>query len=202
MTALAERQHLNWDVLARVDKFDEDQCVYARRRLELPRLARVEAATLESLGLRPYETREEPGNALLNNGITRLLSLLIGTGSIAAYTATVARLGVGNGSTAVAATDTDLSAAAGSGNRWFQIPDSTYPSVAAQTLTMKSTWATGDGNFAWNEWGIDGGGAASGNTVGTNGSSTAALLNRKVPSPSLGTKTSGSWALTVTITIS
>lgn len=193
-----------WSPVAVVDKYEEDACQWVRRELDWAPDARVEAAVLESFGIKPYESLESVGNALLNNGINRLLNLLIGTGSIVGYTinngAGTSRLGVGNGVTAVAASDTDLSAAAGSANRWFQISDAAYPTVSAQTLTMKSTFATGDGNFAWQEWGIDGGGATSANTVGTNTASLAALLNRKIAS--LGTKVSGSWALTVTITVS
>lgn len=139
-----------------------------------------------------YETIEADGNALLNAGIQRLEDLLIGAGG-QAFDATHCRIGVGNGTTAVTAADTDLSAAAGSTNRWFQLV-SGAPSRSGQTLTFTATFATGDGNFAWNEWGIDAG-TASGNTV------TAPMLNRKVVS--LGTKTSAaSWAFTVTIVIS
>jgi hypothetical protein len=58
-------------------------------------------------------------------------------------------------------------------------------------------FGTADGNFAWQEWGIDIGTAtvSSGNTVN------AVLLNRKVASN--GTKASGqTWTATATITIS
>jgi hypothetical protein len=51
--------------------------------------------------------------------------------------------------------DTDLGAAAGSSNRWFQIMDATYPSASAAVVTLKSSFATGDENYAWNEWGLD-----------------------------------------------
>jgi hypothetical protein len=171
------------------------------RGLEHPEMAEIVAA-----GIRPYEVIEDEGNLLLNNGINRLLNLLIGTGSIAAYATSGTsqmRIGAGNGSTAVSASDTDLSATAGSSNRWFNKSDSSNPTVSAQTLTCVSTFASADGNFAWNEWGVDGGGSTSSATVGTNGSTTCALLNRKVPGSSLGTKASGaSWAFTITITIS
>jgi hypothetical protein len=76
--------------------------------------------------------------------------------------------------------------------------DATYPSVSAGVITFKSTFASADGNFAWNEWGIDVATAtvASGTTVG------ACLLNHKT-SAALGTKASGSsWAFTATITLS
>jgi hypothetical protein len=144
-------------------------------------------------GAPPDETLRDSGNILLNAGINRLEDLLIGAGG-QALDNTHCRIGAGDGTTAVAATDTDLSAAAGSTHRWFQVMDATYPSRSSQTITFKATFGTGDGNFTWNEWGIDAG-TASGNTV------TAPLLNRKIAS--LGTKTAGAtWAFTVTLTIS
>lgn len=134
------------------------------------------------------------GNLLLTAGITRLGNLLTATGGTQAYDTTHTRIGTGNGSTAVVIGNTDLSAAAGSANRWFQLVD-TAPTVVTNVITFHATFATGDGNFVWSEFGTDQG-TASGNTV------TAPLLNRSVPGTSLGTKTSGSWAITETITIS
>jgi hypothetical protein len=63
-------------------------------------------------------------------------------------------------------------------------------------VTLRSTFATGDGNFVWAEVGTDIGTptVTAGNTVN------ATLLNRFVQA--LGTKASGSWVLTETITIS
>ena len=146
----------------------------------------------------PDRVVEQTLNLLVNVGIQRLEDLLIGAGG-QAYTNTYARLGTGNGSGTAAAGDTDLSAAAGSANRWFQAMLATFPSRSAQTLTFKSTFASADGNYAWNEWGIDQGGAGtstSGATVG------APLLNHKT-SAAMGTKASGAaWDLTATLAIS
>jgi hypothetical protein len=144
-------------------------------------------------GERPASIVYAENNILLTAGITRMLNLLTGAGG-QALDNTHARLGVGDGSTAVVIGDTDLSALSGSTHRWFQVMDATYPSVATNVVTFKSTFASADGNFAWAEFGTDAG-TASSNAV------TAPLLNRKVQS--LGTKVSGaSWALTETITIS
>lgn len=166
---------------------------YAAEELERLGLQHATAELLELEGVKPvWSGLWDEGNLLLNAGINRMGSLLIAGGG-QALDATHCRLGVGNGSTAVVNTDTDLSAAAGSANRWFQLVDAGFPTFSAQTLTVKATYATGDGNFAWNEWGIDFG-TASSNAV------TAPLLNRKVPGSSLGTKGSGSsWVFTVTI---
>lgn len=188
--------HLNWEIEASVQKWDHD-------RLDRLGLLLCEKDQLLAEGVLPDEdVLWSRGNLLLNNGINRFINLGIGTASIVAYNNSISRIGTGNGSTAVAAANTDLSAAAGSANRWFEIMDATYPQVAAQTITFVASFATGDGNYAWNEWGIDGGGGTSGNTVGTNTASLNALLNRVVPGTSLGTKTSGIWTLTTTITIS
>jgi hypothetical protein len=146
----------------------------------------------------PDDVVEREHNLLVNAGIQRLEDLLIGAGG-QAYTNTYARTGTGNGSGTAAAGDTDLSAASGSANRWFQAMDATFPSRSAQTLTFKSTFASGDGNYAWNEWAWDQGGAGastSGATVG------APLLNHKT-SAALGTKASGAtWAFTSTLVVS
>lgn len=96
-------------------------------------------------------------------------------------------IGVGDSTTAFAATQTDLQAAS---NKLRKAMDATYPQVAANVLTFRSTFGTSDANFAWQEWAVFNTTSASGGT----------MLNRKVES--LGTKTSAqSWQLTVTITL-
>lgn len=66
--------------------------------------------------------------------------------------------------------------------------DATYPQIAGNVLTFRATFATGDANFAWNEWGV------------FNAASAGVMLNRKVEA--LGTKTaSQSIQLTVTVTV-
>lgn len=183
-----------WTVHAHVDKWSEDATRWARRRLAIPA---PRAADFERLRLRPdLGVVDRPGNLLVTAGLTRLMSLLNGAGG-QAVTNTATRMGTGNGAGTAAIGDTDLSASAGSANRWFQIADATFPSVATNVLTMKSTWASADGNYAWNEWGIDIGTP----TVTSSATVNATLLNHKT-SAALGTKTTGSWALTVTITIS
>lgn len=149
-------------------------------------------------GLKPYERVETPKNVLCTAGITRMLNLLIGAGG-QAYTNSYTRIGVGNTGNSAGtetAADTDMAGA----SKYYQTADSTFPSVATNVLTVKSTFPTGQGNFAWNEWGIDQGGAGS-NT--SNSTVVAPLLNHKIVSGGLGTKTSSSsWAFTVTITLS
>lgn len=144
----------------------------------------------------PVEVIVAPGNLLTTAGLTRITSLITGGGGQAA-TNTSARIGVGNSSTAAAVGQTDLQAAAGAANRWFQTMDATYPQVSAGLMTFRSTVGTADGNFAWAEWGIDIGTP----TVTTGTTVNATLLNRAVQA--LGTKTSaGTWVATATITLS
>jgi hypothetical protein len=183
---------LRWQAHARVDKWGQDQTEWVAGRLGL---VRPVAADFARCRVRPDGVAESEGNLLTTAGLTRLMSLLNGAGGLA-MTNTQTRLGTGDGVGTAAVGDTDLSAAAGSTHRWFQIMDATFPSVATNVLTAKSTFATGDGNYAWNEWGMDiqAATAASSNAVG------ATLFNHKT-SAALGTKASGSWALTVTVTI-
>lgn len=206
LTAAVEHAHVGaalpgsdftrWRPVALVDKWDADQVAWARRKLEVPRQARWDPAGDELAALlAPYESVETPGNLLTTAGLNRITSLIIGGGG-QALTNTAARIGTGNSSTAEAVGQTDLQAAAGSTNRWFQVMDATYPTQSNGVITLKATFASGDGNYAWSEWGVDIGTptVTSGNTVN------ATLLNRKVASN--GTKASGAvWAFTVTITL-
>lgn len=122
---------------------------------------------------------------LVNDGRNLIAAAIIGD-SYTAYNNANARLGVGDSSTAHAATQTDLQAAS---NKFRQGMESTYPQRSTNVLTFRSLFATGDANFAWNEWGIF-------NTATAN----QGMLSRKVES--LGTKAgTQSWQLTVTATV-
>ena len=96
-----------------------------------------------------------------------------------------AYLGVGDSTTAFSAAHTDLQAAT---NKLRKAMEATYPSRAANVLTLRSLFGTSEANFAWEEWGV------------FNASSAGTMLSRKVEA--LGTKASTqSWQLTVTITV-
>jgi hypothetical protein len=123
--------------------------------------------------------------ALTNGGIAIMAQDLIGE-SITEYNNGNAHIGVGDSTTAFAASQTDLQAAT---NKVRKGMDATYPSRAAAVVTMRSTFLTGEANWVWNEWGI-----FNHVTAGT-------MLSRKVES--LGTKTSAqSWQITATLTFS
>jgi len=188
MTDTFTHEPMRWLVEGHVQKWDERTLVEAGNDLGKNLLV-VQGDDLLHLGVGYDRLTEFEGNNLLNAGITRLLNLLVVAGG-QGYDNTHARIGVGDSTTAFNATQTDLQA---SSNKFYQLMDSTYPSVSAQTATFRSTFGTSDGNYAWQEWVID---------VGTANNSTgvAPALNRRVVS--LGTKASGSWTLTVTITIS
>jgi hypothetical protein len=169
MTKVAER---TWRIEAKVAKWHDEES-HAR-------------------GDAPFEVVRSRHNLLVNAGIQRLEDLLIVAGG-QGYDATHSRIGVGDDTTAASASQTDLQAAAGSTHRQFKLVSS-GPTRASQTITWVASFASGEGNFAWQEWCIDVG-TADGTTIVT------PMLNRKVAS--LGTKVSGAvWTFTVTLTIS
>jgi hypothetical protein len=152
----------------------------------------------------PTDRQDEEGNLLMYGGASILWESLIGNGTSSAaetlsyFSNSIAALGVGDSSTAAAATQTNLLAGT---NGYRQVMDSTYPThtdaltSGAAAIVFKITVGTSNANFAWAEWGIFNGVGSSSPPVGQR------MLNRAVTA--LGTKTSaGSWALTVTITLS
>lgn len=145
----------------------------------------------------PFEVVERQGNLAMYGGVSCLWQCLIGNGTgTSAQTLTYfnngnAYIGVGDSSTAAAATQTDLQAAS---NKLRKAMDATYPqhtdatTSGAASIVFRSTFTTSDANYAWAEWGI------------FNGSTGGRMLNRKVES--LGTKTSAaSWVFTCTLSI-
>jgi hypothetical protein len=181
----------NGTTLWRVARWDADQTAWAARRCQ----GQPDAADFAVLGVRPYETTEHLGNAVLQAGWARVLANLTAVpASTAVYDATHTRIGVGDGSTSVnAVTDTDLSAIAGSTHRWFQLVSGapTIGGTIPKTCAWSATFGTSDGNFTWSEFGIDNG-TASGNTV------SAPLLNRALSAQ--GVKVSGqTWTVTATL---
>lgn len=199
--AVMDREHVRWHAAARVDKYTADQANECARALGLDR--EPNGPELLAFFGPSDDFVEIDGNLLTRLGLARIGNLLIGaTGAASqALNATHCRIGVGNSSTAAATTDTDLAASAGSGNRQFKLVDSVAQGTGASSgvTTIIATFATGQANFAWAEWCIDGG-TADGTTVTSETASTPGMINRKVAS--VGTKTSsGVWVFTVTVTI-
>lgn len=174
------------------EKWSEEACIFTRRKLWLPDDCPVTSEMLRRVVGGAEILEEIPGNLLLNAGIQSILDQTHGA-TTAPYNNANTRLGVGNSATAEAATQTDLQAIAGAANRQFKLMNATFPSRSSQTESYQSDFTSGEANFIWNEWGVDKGNA-NGTTV------TAPMLNRKVAS--LGTKATGTWTLTGTLTLS
>lgn len=137
------------------------------------------------------EVIEREGNLLVIGGASALWQRLIGT-AVTAFDNANAHLGVGSDSaTAAADTQTDLIGA----SKTRKAMDATYPqhtdstsTAGAKTITYRSTFATGDANHVWAEWGV------------FNAAAAGRMLNRKVEA--LGTKTSAAtWVLTVSLSL-
>lgn len=144
------------------------------------------------LGLKPDFEMDGGTNLLMTAGVTRLWNLLTNQGATQALDATHTRVGVSDngGALTLAAGNTDLG---GTTNKYFNMVDAAS-TVSTNTNKWTSTVATGNGNFAWQDWGVDVGNTASGATVA------ALLFNRVVAN--LGTKTSAAaWAFSVTLSI-
>lgn len=131
----------------------------------------------------PFEVVESL-NGYTNVGGALLLDLLIAAGG-SAYNNANSYLGSGDSSTAFAVSQTDLQAAT---NKLRKAMDSTFPSRSGQVVTFKSTFATGDANWAWAEVAI------------FNAAAAGTMLARSTGS--YGTKTSAaSWVLSYTLTV-
>jgi len=180
------------------EKWDDDQAGWAQRRSGLHAPA---GADFHRLRVRPYEVMEQgPGNQLLDTtggaGASSIISRLITTNQV--WDQTHCGLAVGDSATADAATQSDLQAAS---NKWYEDNDASFPALSGtQILQVKASYATGDANFAWNEWGVFA------VVVGTTAITPAAtlnanwrMINRKAPA-ALGTKVSGVWTLTIDLT--
>lgn len=123
------------------------------------------------------------GNKLLNEGITTIWQLLIG-GTATPFNNASARIGVGNGTTAAAATQTDLVGA----SKAYKGMDASYPQVSNQSVIFRATFGPTDANFDWREMVVD------------NGETAGMTLNRKVENH--GTKAStDTWVVTLTVTL-
>ena len=127
------------------------------------------------------------GNLLLSEGIGEVWDLVCGLGSPIAFSNANAYIGVGDSTTAESAAHTDLQAAS---NKTYKAMSATYPQRSGTTVTFQSAFASGDANYAWQEF-----------TVSNTSSGAGKNLNRKVSAQ--GTKASGqTWTVQLQITIS
>ena len=195
---MPEHDRAQWRVKITRSAFDGDIDQYRARYGKAEGEARFFAEH------QAVETIEKEHNLLMYGGVSCLWECLIGNGTTTAgqnltyFNHAQAAIGVGDSSTAAAATQTNLQAGT---NGYRQACDSGYPShtdgttSSANTITFQATVGTSNANFAWQEWAVF-------NSVGSGSPpSGGRMLNRAVTS--LGTKTSAaSWQFTVTITIS
>jgi len=147
---------------------------------------------IDANGNRLPAVSEFMANLGLREGIQEAWKLIRGDGSTNAFNNTNAQIGVGDSSTTEADTDTDLVAAT---NKTYKAMDATYPmektggGANVKVCVFRSTYASGDANYAWAEF------------IVRNGATGLKDLIRKVSAQ--GTKASGqTWELTVEITMS
>lgn len=177
-----------WRTVWTCEKWSQEACDFVARKLERAgELVLPDEMPSELLRrfVVPEELRVIEGNLLLNEGIQELWDLGIAAGGTTAYNNANADIGVGDSTTAAAATQTDLQAAT---NKLFKAMVATYPIRTNQTVDFRSDFTSAEANFAWQEWSV------------RNGTTRNKNLNRKVES--LGTKATGTWTLTASLTIS
>lgn len=141
------------------------------------------------LGRKPFDRSVFHENVLLDEGITELLNLAVGTTSAVPWNQTNAYLGVGN-STASSGLST-LTELVSTAPAYVQCSTG-YPTVSNQTVTWQAAYTSGVANFAWREFTVR-------NSATTTGA--AKNLNRRVSNQ--GTKVAGqTWTLSLAVTIS
>lgn len=172
-----------WLAIARIDKYDPEIG-------DLPQDPDLRKRFV------PYETIELAENLLVNGivsatggGVLGMWDRLIGNTTVPAYSNANARLWVGDGNGSVptpANADTGLAAPT---NRLSKGMNATYPTApASRGTSFQADFLTAEANYVWNEWGV------SNSTTHGQG-----FLNHK--GENLGTKASGTWTLTVTLSI-
>lgn len=158
----------------------------------------------DTIGKAPDEVVEMDRNLLMYGGVSCLWQCLVGNGTGTAgqaltfFNNTNAAIGVGDSTTAPAATQTDLQAATNKTRVGMVAgyPQHTDGVVAGSaSVTFQASFpATGGtaANYAWNEVGV----------FNSATSGAGRMLNRLAPAGGFGTKAGGTWSMTVTITIS
>jgi hypothetical protein len=224
---------IRWYPRVTVEKYSIDQTRWAENRLAeyaaagrrpfvyTPHLGSIPVQELHGDWLRaifPNGPEDgiavDEGNLLTNAGLTNLINLLTGATGTAINplrtggSSGAAVVGVGSSSTAATTSDTALGGNGSTTTAYYQSMDASYPSLTTPaTINGQSTFATGNANFAWNEWcwATGAGTVTAGGTLAsvyaTAGS--VAMLNHKVPAGGLGTKAAGaSWVFSTTVTFS
>ena len=222
---------------ALVEKYSTDQSEYAERQLReslswgrrlLVRRFGILVPVLHGDWMREIFREPEdgyasaPGHLLVANGLANIVNLLIGAAASGATSRALTNAqtacGVGSTNTAATVSDAHLGADGTSPNgtvgAWYQQMDATYPSwpgtgtANGGEIQGQCTYASGNANMAWNEWGwVTGGQGAytAADAIASIWATSAdtAMLNHEVPASSLGTKGSGAvWVFSTTMTFS
>jgi hypothetical protein len=219
------QERANWKFDWRCEQWSEEAVDFCRRKLEHDGITHIQDGTKVENGIivpqmipiaagitneilrkmvgDPENIEEAQGNLLLNEGIQRMLDMTmvatVTSNQVAGnpWSNANAYIGVGDTATAEAATQTELLAAANAANRFYKVMNATYPIRTNQSVDFRSDFTSTEANFAWNEWTV----AAGATTASGAGFLTGTInLNRKVQS--LGTKSTGTWTMTGTVTIS
>ncbi len=149
--------------------------------------------TAALLGVKPYGVAVGYNAFMRASGNNALWRRLTGIATLPTlYDNTNAKIGVGDSTTAVAVTQTNLQAAT---NKLAKAMVATYPQINAPTndnqVVFRSDFITGEAEYAWNEFGTFNA------ALGTADS----MFNRGLFSPSPGTKGAGvTWTATETLT--
>jgi hypothetical protein len=189
--AVAQGIHLadgiSHKTVARIHKFlDPTGMIDKLSRFGVPIEVLKRSFADQYLGSVEFDSGEPDGNLCLNSGIQAFEGLLSGISSPTAWNNAHAYLGVGDSTTAAAATQTDLQA---STNYTYVGMVASYPSQSGQTITWQASFGSGSANYAWNEFVVS--------NASSKGSGTC--INRLVSAQ--GTKTSGqTWVLSLSIT--
>jgi hypothetical protein len=193
---------IQWHAAVLVEKFSQDQVAYAARKSGL---AEPPAAVLRALcGIPEDGTADRDGNVLVTVGLNNMTQLIIGSGGISMTQAhTIA--GVGNSSANNAAAGDTALATDNTANAYYQNVDGgSNPSQSNGVITAVATFGSGNANYAWNEWclAVTSGSITPGTHLSATASPSPTMINHKMYASGLGTKSSGAWALTATITLS
>jgi hypothetical protein len=166
------------------ERFDAEQAAWVTRTTGI---AEPRRGLFRECRVRPYSVTEHHGNVITNAGWQAALASATGSGS-PLFTSTHGRLGVGTSTTAATAADTTL------GTPTLFKFMAAAPSVGSgtnRTWTFVATFASGDANVHWQEFGLD-----TGTTDGSTVSGT--FYNHAVSDQS--TKVSGQvWTATATV---
>lgn len=146
---------------------------------------------LRVLGVKPYGMAWGTNSFMRATGNNALWHRLTGIATLPTlYDNTNARIGVGDSTTAVAVTQTDLQAAS---NKIRKVMVASYPQINSSPndnqVVFRADLITGEAEFVWNEFGT------------FNAASGTDMFNRGLFSPSPGTKGVGvTWTGTETLT--